>query len=99
MSEQRRDGRIDVALPYLLTNQDGTHICRCTTVDISPTSILLEVKEGKAPRPDTIVNVAVQGSAEAGWEHINTHPMKVIRVDKKQVALIYVEVLSPEPTS
>lgn len=91
MPERRRDDRIDVELPYLLTRQDGTPVCRCKTVDISPTGILLEVEEGKSPQPDMIVNVSIQGSAESGWEHINTRPMKVIRVDEHQVALSYIE--------
>ena len=90
MSEQRRDNRIDVELPFLLINQDGSSELRCKALDISPTGILLEIDEDQAPAVGSIVTVSVQGPAEDGWEHINARSMRVVRVMAHQTGLTYV---------
>ena len=89
--DQRRDHRIDVQLPFLLTDPEGSRQWQCHTLDISPTGILLAVDGESAPPPGTIVDVAVQGPAETGWEHINTRRMRVVRKDNKKTGLTYTD--------
>lgn len=91
MPERRRDHRIDVNLPFLLTDIGGSMQWHCRTLDISPTGLLLEVDEDSAPAPGTVVDVVVQGPAEAGWEHINTRRMRVVRVAEHQTGLTYTD--------
>ena len=89
--EQRRDHRIDVQLPFLLTDPQGSKQWHGRTVDISPTGMLLSVDGDTAPPPGTIVDVAVQGPAESGWEHINTRRMRVVREENEKTGLTYID--------
>ncbi|MDH3646442.1 MAG: PilZ domain-containing protein [Gammaproteobacteria bacterium] len=91
VDEKRRDQRINVGLPFLLTDPEGSAKWECKTLDISPTGILLEVEKEQAPVLGSIVDVSVQGPAEAGWEHINTRSMRVVRVQAHQTGLTYVD--------
>lgn len=91
MQERRRDYRIDVGLPFLVTDLHGSAKWECQTLDISATGILLKVEEDKAPALGEIVNVMIQGPAESGWEHINRRPMRVVRVQAHQTGLTYAD--------
>lgn len=91
MPERRRDDRIDVELPFRLTDRDSAAEWRCKTLDVSPTGILLEVDKDNAPQLGAIVDVSIQGPAEQGWEHVNTRPMRVVRVEANQAGLTYAE--------
>jgi len=90
MSEKRRDNRIEVRMSFLLSDPDSKREWRCKTLDISPTGILLQIEEDPKPALDSIVDVTVQGPAETGWAHINTRPMRVVRVEGKQIGLSYI---------
>lgn len=96
MPERRRDDRIDVELPFMLTDRDSAAEWRCKTLDISPTGLLLEIDRDNAPQPGTVVHVSVQGPAENGWEHVNTRPMRVVRVEANQAGLTYAELTEIE---
>ena len=91
MQERRRDHRIDVGLPFLLTDPEGLARWRCRTLDISPTGLLLDIEKEAAPALGSIVNVMIQGPAETGWEHINRRPMRVVRVQEHQTGLTYAD--------
>ncbi|NNF67284.1 MAG: PilZ domain-containing protein [Gammaproteobacteria bacterium] len=90
MNEKRRDHRIEVDLPFLVKETDGSKTWQGKTLDISPTGILLKIDE-QPPESGAIVNVSVQGPAESGWEHINTRPMRVVRSDEHLAGLTYTD--------
>lgn len=95
VDERRRDHRIDVDLPFLLTDPDpdsgGNSQWSCQTIDISPTGISVMVDQDQAPALGKIVTAIVMGPAEKGWEHINKRPMRVVRVDRHQTGLTYAD--------
>lgn len=91
MNEKRRDNRINVGLPFLLTEAEGQAQWSGETIDISPTGILLRIEKDQAPPAGKIVNVMVQGPAEKGWEHINKRPARVVRVQDEQTGLTYTD--------
>lgn len=93
MQERRRDHRIDVELPFRLTDPSDEKQWNCLTLDISPTGVLLELERGEAPPIGTVVKVAVQGPAEETWAHINTRSMRVVRVGGLKTGLTYVDQL------
>lgn len=95
MNEKRRDNRIPVDLPFLLTEADGDARWVGETIDISPTGILLRIEEAQAPPPGKILNVMVQGPAEKGWEHINKRPARVVRVQENETGLTYTDLDAP----
>lgn len=92
MSERRRDHRIDVDLPFLLSDPDSASQWHCHTLDISPTGVLLEVDEDQGPPAGMIVNAVIQGTTEEGWEHINTRPMRVVRTQQRRTGLTYTDI-------
>ncbi len=91
MPERRRDQRLDVQLPFHISADGSDRQCHCHTVDISPTGLLVEIDDGIAPDPGSIVEVAVQGPAETGWEHINARTMRVVRAAAGRTALTYTD--------
>ena len=91
MEERRRDHRIDVALPFLLTDEDGPARRSCRTIDISPTGMLVEIEGGEPPPPGRIVRVVIQGPTEEGWEHINSRKMRVVRTRGGRTGLTYTD--------
>ncbi|NNF67019.1 MAG: PilZ domain-containing protein [Gammaproteobacteria bacterium] len=97
MPEKRRDNRIDVTLSFVLTDPATNKEWRCKTLDMSPTGVLFEVEEGQGPAIGTVVNVSVQGPAEDDWAHINTRPMRVVRVGEHQTGLEYVVPTMADP--
>lgn len=89
--ERRRDKRIDVDLPFLLSDPDGNSKWHCHSIDVSPTGIRLVVDEDAAPPAGMIVNAAIQGPTEEGWEHINTRRMRVVRSKERETGLTYTD--------
>lgn len=92
MQEKRRDQRINVNLPFLLSEAGGGRQWQCHTVDISPTGLLLATEQDELPTEGTVLSVAVQGRTEKGWEHINTRSVRVVRTGPHQTGLTYVDI-------